>query len=157
MLGDLLRCNGTGQTIPILLASDCAGGFFDVIVSNTTTLTLSSGAFTGSVGSGTSSATLTPTPSPHYHLLSNGSDWLVHNAAISRGPAIITTGTRALTAAEVFGSVVTVSGIPPFTPYTITLPSPAAVAGARFELMLDVGIPITITTPTGWTGGMSGS
>ena len=127
--------------MPILLASDYAGGFFDVIVSNATTLTLSSGAFAGSVGSGTSSVTLTSSPSPHYHLLSNRSDWLVHNAAISRGPAIITTGTRTATAAEVFGSVVTVSGVPPFTPYIITLPSPAAAAGAQFELMLDVGFP----------------
>jgi hypothetical protein len=79
----------------------------------------------------------------------------VYNA-ISRGPAIITTGTRTLTASEVFGSVVTVSGVPPFTPYTITLPSPAAVAGAQFEMMLNVGIPITIATPVGWIGGMSG-
>ena len=51
----------------------------------------------------------------------------------------------------------TVSGTPPFTPYTITLPSPVTVPGAQFELMMDVGIPITITTPAGWIGGVSGS
>ena len=51
----------------------------------------------------------------------------------------------------------TVSGTPPFTPYTITLPSPVTVPGAQFELMMDVGIPITIATPAGWIGGVSGS
>ena len=35
--------------------------------------------------------------------------------------------------------------------------SPVTVPGAKFELMLDVGIPITIATPSGWIGGVSGS
>ena len=73
------------------------------------------------------------------------------------GNTLITTGATTLTTQIVYGGFVTVSGTPPFTPYTITLPSPVTAPGAQFELMMDVGIPITITTPAGWIGGVSGS
>ena len=46
-----------------------------------------------------------------------------------------------------------VSGTPP---YTITLPSPVTVAGAQFDLVLNVN-QVTITTPVGYIGGASGN
>ena len=170
VLGGVLRCNGSGQIIPILPPSDAAGGFFEVIITNATTLTVSSGTFAGSSGSGTSTVALATTPSPHYRLLSDGSSWRVYSvreAAILGSPAtgtpllsgsivrsisagtnvslavqdnsvrisvpyiagntLITTGATTLSAQIVYGGFVTVSGTPPFTPYTITLPSPVTV------------------------------
>ena len=50
VLGGVLRCNGSGQIIPILAPSDAAGGFFEVIITNATTLTVSSGTFARDVG-----------------------------------------------------------------------------------------------------------
>ena len=152
VLGGLLRCNGTGQTIPILLASDHAGGFFDVIIANPTTLTLSSGTFTGSMGSGTSTVALSPIRSTHYHLSSDGSNWRVHSTGLGTRSVIVTGATTL--GSEVFGGTITVSGT---ASYTITLPSPVETAGAQFELMMNVGLPITISTPVGWIGGISGN
>ena len=41
------------------------------------------------------------------------------------GNTLITTGATTLTTQIVYGGFVTVSGTPPFTPYTITLPHPS--------------------------------
>ena len=81
VLGGVLRCHGSGQIIPILRASDAAGGFFQVIITNATTLTVSSGTFAGPAGSGTNAVTLATSPSPRYRLLSDGSSWRVCNVA----------------------------------------------------------------------------
>ena len=151
VLGGLLRCTGTGQTIPILTPSEGFGGFFDVIIANATTLTLTSDTFPGPAGSGTSSVTLSPIRSSQYRLTADGSNWRVHSVG-SSARSVIVTGATTL-GSEVFGGTVTVSGT---SSYTITLPPPVDTAGAQFELMMNVGFPITIATPVGWIGGVSG-
>ena len=90
MLGGVLRCNGSGQIIPILAPPDAAGGFFEVIITKATTLTVSSGTFARPSGSGTSTVALATAPSPHYRLLSDGSSWRfysVREAAILGSPS----------------------------------------------------------------------
>jgi hypothetical protein len=74
------------------------------------------------------------------------------NVPYITGNAVVVTGATTLTASQVFGGIVNVSGTPP---YTITLPSPVTVTGAQFDMTLSVN-QVTVTTPVGYIGGVSG-
>jgi len=81
---------------------------------------------------------------------------LDNNVAVSvptfRGNVITATGPMTVPT-SVFGGILNIAGTPP---YTVTLPSPAPVAGAQFELAMNVN-QVTTTTPVGFIGGFSGN
>jgi hypothetical protein len=64
LLGKLLRCTGSSQSISLISPTVFPGGYFEVLVTNSTSFTIFEGTFTGPFGSGTNTVTLAPTPTP---------------------------------------------------------------------------------------------
>ena len=107
VLGGLLRCTGSGQSITLISPTAFPGGYFEVIVTNTTAFSIFEGTFTGPAGNGANNISLSTTPTPHYRMISNGSNWLVHGV----GDSVRLSGAQTIAGEKTFTSETNARGL----------------------------------------------